>query len=335
MASLIKRSNGIWYGVFSYKGKRVWRSTRSHDKEEAIAVFNLLSKEYVSWKKLTLTDFKMDLCEMLKATLTPSTVNLYEQAFTTFINVVGNRTLASVTPYHVERYKAKRMQTVSATKVNIDFRTLRAAFTRAVAFGMIETNPFRACRNVILPDRRPVFLSGPEFAMLLKVIDDKQMRLMVAIAVCTAMRLGELISLRWDAVDFNNRRIILTNRSNFMLKNKKQRDVPMNDNALRALEELPRKSEYVFTGLDGNRLCGRSVSRKFKKYVLRAGLSEEIHFHSLRHTGATWMVNANVPLLYVKEILGHSSITTTMMYSHTSLLHLQGSVRAIDRMFSN
>ena len=68
------------------------------------------------------------------------------------------------------------------------------------------------------------------------------------------------------------------------------------------------------------------MSHKFKLYCRKAGMGEEIHFHSLRHTSATWIVQNNVPLFNGKRILGHSKIEVTEKYSHLEVEHLRKSL---------
>ena len=77
-----------------------------------------------------------------------------------------------------------------------------------------------------------------------------------------------------------------------------------------------KRSEYVFTKYNGMRYQHSFSSKKFKQYLRKVGLNEEIHFHSLRHSFASNLVRKGVSLYIVKELLGHSNITTTMMYAH-------------------
>ena len=106
------------------------------------------------------------------------------------------------------------------------------------------------------------------------------------------------------------------------MKGMKPRIVPLNERAIHILMGKKRDSCYVFPGADGQRLNGGSLSRRFKKYARKCGLSEGIHFHSLRDTGASWLVQAGVPLFSVQKILGHSSPSVTQIYSHLAEEHL-------------
>lgn len=264
-----------------------------------------------------------------------STLRLYDQALRKFSEIVGDKPLRLVGPYDVECFTSKRLKEVSQTKVSIDFRTLKAAFNRAIRYGMIETNPFKACTNVRVSERIPEYLSKEEFARLINCTKDRQLRSMVVVAVCTAMRLGEIVHLHWDDVDLISRQIRLKHRDEFPLKTRKGRNIPLNNLAYSIICAQDRSSKFVFPGTNGVPYSKGWISKKFKRCVRNAGLSEGIHFHSLRHTGASWLVQSGVPLSYVKEILGHADISTTMIYAHSNSEQLRESVSAIDRILGD
>lgn len=325
MGSLIRRHNGYYYGVFSQRGKRVWRSLNTQSLDEAQAAYAQTSTEFISYKRITISEFRSHLRAILEGTLAPGTVEIYDRALSSLESTIGNRPLKSINPFQVDTFKAKRSKEVSLTTVHIEFRTLKAAFSRAVAYGFVEQNPFLLTKNISLPQRDPSFITKEDFARLLAVVDCPQMRAIILLAVCTMMRQGELVNLRWSDVNLQSGVIRLPAR-----KTKTPRTVFLNRSALKVLASLPRNSEYVSTGASGKKLCGRSVSRKFKKYARAAGLPESIHYHSLRHTGATWLVQNNVPLPYVKDVMGHANISTTMVYAHTDAVHLKDSVQTFD-----
>jgi site-specific recombinase XerD len=77
-------------------------------------------------------------------------------------------------------------------------------------------------------------------------------------------------------------------------------------------------------GLDWMRL-----SNAFTKCVLTSGLSDKLHFHSLRHTFATWLVQSGVGIYEVQKLMGHSSISVTQVYAHLAPSELHGAVNRI------
>lgn len=279
---------------------------------------------------VALTDFPEQILRLVKRKVSESTLTLYTASLRAFIRSVGDRPLGSVSPYHVELFMARRLEEVSPVRVNIEFRALRALFNRAAVCGMVNANPVAGLRQVRLPQQHPRALSRTEFPQLLSAIDNKEYRALVIVAVCTAMRAGEIAALRWTDVDLGSGVIHLVNRDGFRLKSLRARDVPLSRRATLALRSLLRRSERVFVKKRGTPSTPHGHSVWFKKYVRLASLPEDVHFHTLRHTGASMMVENNVPLPFIREILGHSSITTTMIYAHNAASHLRESVLRLD-----
>src|SRR5713101_886612 len=141
MPSLIKRYNGIYYAIFSWEGKRIWRSTGMKNENQAREILGRLSQQYLSRRTMTVLEFCETLIELLEGTLRPTTILLYKQTLTKFAAVVSDLSLKSIQPYHIDLFKARRLKQVSPVKVSIDFRTLRSALNHAVRFRMIEKNP--------------------------------------------------------------------------------------------------------------------------------------------------------------------------------------------------
>lgn len=150
----------------------------------------------------------------------------------------------------------------------------------------------------------------------------------IHVAVCTGLRRGELCSLRWSQIDFEAGFLYVKNReargsdSGFQTKSAAERPVPLVGDALAALRRLdaqhedPAEDDFIFKGINGRQLNAEMASKRFKRYVRLCRLSEEINFHSLRHTCASWLVMRGVPLRIVQEILGHSSVQVTQRYAH-------------------
>jgi integrase len=130
--------------------------------------------------------------------------------------------------------------------------------------------------------------------------------------------------LKWCNVDFNRNIIIVT-----QTKSKKNRNVPMNDLVIEALQGIERKSEYVFCDSKTGEPY-HSIKTTYGKALKRAGLVG-VRFHDLRHTAASMMVESGVDLATVKEILGHSRIEMTMRYAHPTSEGKMNAVKALEK----
>jgi len=334
MPSLFLRSNGVFYAAVCVGEKRVYRSTHCRDLEQAKIVFDQLCAELVPWQRISISQFRGQLARLLEGSVSTGTAALNDGAFRAFQRLVGDLKLRSITAYHIELFKSSRLKEVAPATVARDFRHLKAALRRACLWKMVESSPFVGVRNVRVPEAPPQFLTPEECERLLQMIPSPQVKLPVIFAVSTGLRIGEVTNLRWTDVDHERRQIHLTNRDGFTTKNRRSRVVPMNKTAMDVLARLPRRGDYVFLGERGGKLNSGWLSRQFKKYARAAGLSERIHFHSLRHTFASLLVQSNVPIFNVKELLGHSNIATTLVYARSAPEQLKESARSIDGFLS-
>jgi site-specific recombinase XerD len=107
------------------------------------------------------------------------------------------------------------------------------------------------------------------------------------------------------------------------------------DGVQQFLSNKAREAVHVFCKNGGYPLLGNSVSGKFKNSVIAAGLSKSLHFHSLRHTGISWLINRGVPPPFVQRIAGHSSLSVTRIYTHLEDGSLQKAVNSFGTISSN
>lgn len=332
MATLFRRSNGVYYCVISVKGKRIWRSTHCTSREEAEKVAQEISSEVLPPKhsKPTVNQFRALFLPYARTNLAPNTVLLYEGAISAFVRLLGDKRMDRYTVFDIERFKSLRLEDkVSPAKVNMDFRSLKAFFQVAVKWGTIAKNPFTEVSQLRIPQMRPKFLSKDEFAKLMEAIPHEWFRNLVVFAVLTMMRLGEIVNLTWESIDLERRVIHVENRADFRVKTRRPRAIPMNDWVFRFLTDRPTKSGFVFLFPDGRKLNIHYVSKKFKKSVKSSGIPQDLHFHSLRHTGASWLVQNGVSIYAVQRLLGHSNIQVTMGYSHLVTDELHSVVNSI------
>ena len=89
------------------------------------------------------------------------------------------------------------------------------------------------------------------------------------------------------------------------------------------------KNNFVFTRIQNIKLNENFVSKQFKKSVRAVGLNDQIHFHTLRHSFASLLVQRGVSLYVVKELLGHEDLSTTQIYSHLQQQNLMNAVNLL------
>jgi integrase len=333
MASIIKRSNGFFHLVTYLNGKRIWQSTGATTKSGVLRFLEEKKRKSKQCKNLTLSQFRTQYISFARTNLAPSSVNLYIGAITSFLKYLGDHLLIEYTPQMIEQFKISHLRCVSNTKVNIDFRSLKSVFGTAVNWGLLQENPFKRCKQLRLPQMRPLYLTPEDFQKLLSVIQYDWFRDLVRFAVATMMRVGEIVNIKWSSIDLEWRLILVENTETYRTKTRKSRVVPMNDWVYYFLAQKERKSEHIFTFPNGKSLRVGYLSTRFTKYVRKAPIDKKIHFHSLRHTSLTWMHHNGVPSESLRQIAGHSSIQTTQLYTHALPQHLLDAANTLNNCF--
>ncbi len=202
------------------------------------------------------------------------------------------------------------------------YRHLRSFFNWAANAGAIEANPIQEVAPPKNPKNPALYFTVADIRRVLIAIEEPWLRHIVRFAVCTGLRRGELINLRWRFVNLSpsNAWITVQGYGDFETKSGHGRSIPLVAEARGVLEERYgagyAPDSYVFTDGKGGRLLGARVTKAFKRAVRVGGLDDRLHFHSLRHTCASWLVMHGQSLLFVAGVLGHSSTQVTQRYAH-------------------
>jgi integrase len=331
--SLYKRS-GIYYIGYYQNGHRRWKSTGARHKPDALKAltrFQALLQERIRSKSFT--DFCIDFLDFSDANHARKTTEIYRHTFLRFSKLVPDLSLDEITPHHIDRYKAQRLKQVRPISVNVELRALRSAFNAANRWKLMRHNPCNETTLADVSETPPLFFSVTDFSRLIENIREVWLKEMVIFGVLTGMRRGEIINLRWSNVDLKNRVLHIQGNPTFKTKQGKRRTIPLNETAVFLLSSKQGKSpsQYVFT-LNDEPLKGNWVTHLFKRYVRKVGLdNDNLRFHSLRHTFASWLVQGGATLYEVQKLLGHSSSRVTEIYSHLQPEHLHNTVNRIEK----
>lgn len=322
---LFRRSNGLWYILYSVDGRRRWKSTGCTNQSDALK--KLSEFEQLTKPKPPASHYSAFVQEFLafaKTTYSRGTIDIYNVALRNLREVTGDCRLSLISARHVDLYKSRRLEKVTPTSVNVELRALRTVLNVAVRWGAIESNPFKNVKLLRIPESAPVFFSKNEFARLMDAIGSHWIRDVFLFGVLTGLRRGEIVNLRWTDVNLEGKTAEIRSSVNYTVKAGKRRIIPLSDGALAVLirRRQRSKSEYVFDRRGFQVLPGY-VSHKLKWFVRRAGLNPRLHFHSLRHSFATYLAQDRVSIYEIQKLLGHSDISMTQIYSHlvTSELH--------------
>jgi len=264
---------------------------------------------------LALNDLLGEVQKYVDATLEPGTAAIYKTTFNHFKQFAGNPPLRMLGPRDFDRYKACRLANVAPATVNIELRTLRAAFRMGVRWNLIRRDPFEGTSLVRIPERDLPFFTRGEFQRVIDAIPEQWLRAVVMFAATTGMRQGEILSLRWEQVDLRARTVRIGNNAIFRTKTGKRRVVPLSKAAMNVLQGLSShaESDYVFT-LCGRPLLRRWVTTKLRRKVRELGLDRRLNFKALRSSFASWLAIDGVSIYQISKLLGHSDVKITQGY---------------------
>ena len=235
-----------------------------------------------------------------------------------------NRYLGAIGTKQLVRWADKRRAGgASGPTVNRDISIVSALFKWAKSLGYCESNPAREVARYSEKGReRETHLTAEEARALVKAATG-ELRPLLVCALSTGMRRGEILSLSWQAVDFERGTITVEASKE---KSGKGRVVPMTDDLATVLRTL-RSQRRVFRMDRDDLVFMRETGKPWKLTALRRAFEQarmvlpeekqsEVTFHTLRHTAASLMVQRGAALFDVSKILGHSSLQMTMRYAH-------------------
>lgn len=203
--------------------------------------------------------------------------------------------------------------------------TLRHFYTYLVTNKEVKINQFKLIRNPKKEKKLPNFLQGDELQKIFDTINIEtplgmRNRLIVELLYASGLRVSELTELKIKDIDISNKEIRVTGKGD------KERIVYFGDYARKYLElylkegrkELlnNKRSDYLLINNLGDNLSTRGVQMVIDDIVKEASLKHNISPHALRHTFATDLLNNGADLKSVQELLGHSSLSTTQIYTH-------------------
>ncbi|RQZ27159.1 site-specific integrase [Burkholderia sp. Bp9090] len=231
---------------------------------------------------------------------------------------IAEYSMRNLTTSVLADYRDQRLNDASNACVCRELATISAVITHAQReWGLGINNPAKLVKKPRLPPGRNRMLKPAELERLLLELNAERHELrskwlvpLVKLALETAMRQGELLSLQWKCVDFEERTAYLP-----MTKNGKDRYVPLSSAALAILESLERVDERVIPISQNVVLCA------WPRACKRAGI-EDFHFHDLRHMATTSLAKRLPNVIELASVTGHSNVQMLKRYYHTSASEL-------------
>lgn len=180
----------------------------------------------------------------------------------------------------------------------------------------------------IKPKVLPVILSTQEVSNMIKRCTNLKHKCMLTLVYVLGLRSGELINLKITDID-KHRKIVHIKGS----KNKKDRIIPLPaglSHLLNTYYKEYRPTTYLFNGQSSDQYHAQSLRKVFQQSCKRAHIKKYVTLHSLRHSYATHLMDAGTDVRVIKELLGHTSIKTTLIYTHVTTRTLENLPNPMD-----
>ncbi|MBU3907110.1 MAG: tyrosine-type recombinase/integrase [Nanoarchaeota archaeon] len=237
-----------------------------------------------------------------------------------------NKSPGEVSEDDIKDFMAENISKMASSSVIVFLSAIRYAFTN-----ILKKDPTLAIKRPKREKRLPSVLTKEEVKSLISALSNKKSRLMVSMIYACGFRVSEIINLKVKDLDFTEKighvrqakgkKDRIFNIPSFLLSNLKKQ----------AEKQTSENQEYLFTGPKG-KLTDRNIQKMVKKAAKRAGIKKDVHPHTLRHSFATHLLENDVDIRLIQALLGHSSISTTELYTHLSTMQIKKVKSPIDSL---
>lgn len=259
------------------------------------------------------------------------TVKSYETDIREFSSFLPGKDINEIDYLSVRKFLAfLRERTVSKRTIARKMSSLRTFFRFMQRDGYVKNNPVASVSTPKIDKKLPVFLDEGIVNKLLaipsgKTFQDTRDRAILETLYSTGIRVGELVGIGLDDMDFIGGVIKVLG------KGRRQRLAPVGEKAINAIREYMeyrelkecRDKKALFLNKSGKRISDRSVRRIIDKHIRALSIREHISPHTLRHSFATHLLNRGADLRSVQELLGHKNLSTTQIYTHVTTERLK------------
>ena len=362
IAGHLQEKKGLYYMVLSYKdksGKRVskWLPTGlpvKGNKKRAEDMLMAARAEFVAGEAaidhdMPFSSYLVQWMEIARSTLKPNTAAGYASMIQNPIAPYFQQrgiTLGGLQAVDIQMFYTRQLKRVSANTVIHYHAIIHRALKYAVKTDLIDVNPADKVERPRKDRFTASFYDGNEVNRLFQAARGTPLELPVMLAAFYGLRRSEVVGLKWDAIDFENKTIAIRHTVTACTEKGRRIEVaadttktassrrtlplvPAFQTKLAALKEQQEKNRilcgrsyctdylgYVLVDAMGNRLKLSYISTAFPVLLKRNGL-RPIRFHDLRHSCASLLLKNGVPMKQIQEWLGHSDFSTTAnIYAH-------------------
>ena len=236
---------------------------------------------------------------------------------------------------HIRQFISKRhQQGLAPSSLQRNLSSVRSFFNYLLKQGIVKNNPAKGITAPRSGRHLPHVLDVDQTSRLMEIETSNDIlairdKAILELFYSAGLRLTELVQL--NIIDYKENKVRVLGKGN------KQREVPVGKQAQRALSQwLGRRSELLsseteskedseralFLGKRGSRISPRTIQKRMSDWAIKQGIDIHVHPHMLRHSFASHILESSGDLRAVQELLGHSDISTTQIYTHLDFQHL-------------
>jgi len=324
------------------RAKRV--STKSTKKAQAIKFLTDFQKRIQDNHKthhILLSTYAKRYQDYLATNCSRKYLKTVSLSFRQLSQFTGDIALSKLTYHQLDTFMNitfKRTQHGAWT----NYRALKSAFNKAVNWGYLTDNPFNRIKLPKIVESTPLFIDESEFNLIVTNTECNDLKDIFLTAMNSGLRLTELTTLKWSSINLRDRTLVVQNYGSFITKNKKPRIIPLNNTLFQLIQKrLPKiidikLDDYLFTKYSRVPYSNEYVSKSFKRVVRKLRLNEKYHFHLLRVSFGSHLLQRGIPISTISKLLGHSSISVTeTYYTSLSIENLTEAVMTLDKQAVN
>ena len=373
---------GYYYVVLSYvdvngKRHRPWISTGLPEKGNKRKAETELIRIRGTYEPPTeveelnsdmpFADYLLQWLDIVKVRVKIATYASYEGMVKSVIEPYFRKkgyTLRGLEARHIQQFYSEKLRTVKPNSVIHYHAVIHQALKYAMKTDLVPQNVAMKVDHPKKNDFQPVFLDASKLQHLFEVIKGKKLELPVLVTAFYGLRRGEVLGLKWDAIDFERGTLTIKRTVTSIQVDGKTKIIEQNSaktkssmrtlplvgsfaeyfREVKAAQELNKQvcgncynyeyDGYVFVDELGERMNPNYLTQQFPAFIQRHGM-KKMRFHDLRHSCASLLLANGVPLKQIQDWLGHSDFSTTAnIYAHLDYSSKLSSAQAmVDGMF--
>ncbi len=369
---------GHYYVVLSYYDNRGKRHVKyvatglpeKGNKRKAEAELARIRNEFVPPQEvdelssdMPFADYLLQWLDIVRVRVKPTTYGSYESMVKQTIEPYfrsKNITLQGLEARHIQQFYSEKLRKVTANSVIHYHAVIHQALKYAMKTDLVTQNVAMKVDRPKKNDFQPVFLDADEMQRLFEVVKGTRLELPVLVATFYGLRRGEVVGLKWDAIDFERgtltvKRTVTSISVDGRTKIYEQesaktksslRTLPLVGtfreyfSEVKAAQEVNKKvcgncynykyDGYVFVDEMGELMNPNYLTNYFPEYIQKHGM-KKMRFHDLRHSCASLLLANGVPLKQIQDWLGHSDFSTTAnIYAHIDYTSKLSSAQAME-----